>query len=713
MEKRESTKKRVSSATKGAMRRQQEELDREESLRARERLHDYVRKMGSRGLYVPSEDMYYGRTLPEFTVSSTPRVSGIAADTRHPVFESVTNMVDPSVNQYRNGWQQGTGVPMEPLNPEFDLMAPYMGVEDYLTDKGISLTARALAPVVRWTARRTRAAIGDAVNKVRDIRRTSTSRPELPIFPKWEDVPVFSKDNELPTPLNSSSSSNNPENFPSERSYPNIEPKAQDIDPEEEALDKYYDWVESGGSFLDGPPEPEIAPPTPAVAPYTGVVSGVPDIPNLPPVEVKTSRPTFIKNRNSAGDFELKDVSLNPDEWVVPDDFESELDWTPSSWFGQYRPNKWTKEEEEELASYVPQLRWLEYQAKKNGTWLKNEDGTPWNSHMEPTRYNDDALLTDPRIWVMSQAPQFKERWAPEVLYSGTPSHYVSTVNGYLGNRWGDSKQIDAAMDYATTWYGNYGGRDYASPKALAETSDEYFEDEIVQLEGDIEDLVAKMKKNPEDRTQYLNEINNKRAEIQNIIDRVPYNGGTVLGLRYPSNANVAPAVDAQGVSWGHVPIDERLAAEAGWTKTKENQIVTSAKGYKVNNGPYISTDDIVKENRRLGYDVTKVDNVHDSQVDGELMDDVVIHEDVPAVSVAGNTGRGRGSSAGSGNIFRGIAGLAGLSAIAAGANAASQVQPQYKRGGKLSQLITGSVYDLSNKDIYDLIKRGYKVSYV
>ena len=67
--------------------------------------------------------------------------------------------------------------------------------------------------------------------------------------------------------------------------------------------------------------------------------------------------------------------------------FQSELDWSPKSWFEEAGNWKgYTQEDIDILASHVPEYHEIERVAKANGTWLKLPNGKTWEG--------------DPRSWV-------------------------------------------------------------------------------------------------------------------------------------------------------------------------------------------------------------------------------------------------------------------------------------------------------------------------
>lgn len=74
---------------------------------------------------------------------------------------------------------------------------------------------------------------------------------------------------------------------------------------------------------------------------------------------------------------------------------------------------------------YIPEYTAIEYQAKKNGTWLKNPDGSDFTG--------------DPREWVVKQSKRFKEAFGDKYKegYTGMRNPYNpnSTLDTYLASR--------------------------------------------------------------------------------------------------------------------------------------------------------------------------------------------------------------------------------------------------------------------------------------
>lgn len=126
--------------------------------------------------------------------------------------------------------------------------------------------------------------------------------------------------------------------------------------------------------------------------------------------------------------------------------FISELDWSPESWFAtRYNPNErlpytydnpsgYTKQEVEELNNMIPELHSIEENAKKDGTWLKNPDGTDWQGALG----GGGDIIKDPRYWVMERSSNFKDNWTQGLnLYgSGVPAYNTRTLPSFAEESW-------------------------------------------------------------------------------------------------------------------------------------------------------------------------------------------------------------------------------------------------------------------------------------
>lgn len=111
--------------------------------------------------------------------------------------------------------------------------------------------------------------------------------------------------------------------------------------------------------------------------------------------------------------------------------FMSELDWSPESWFKTRGSIGYDKEDVDALLSHVPEYTKIEQQAKVNGTWLKNADGTDWEG--------------SPREWVMLQS-QAAQKLSPDFFYSGREGTRPFNPS-YRGEVWG-TNNLGTAYTY-------------------------------------------------------------------------------------------------------------------------------------------------------------------------------------------------------------------------------------------------------------------------
>lgn len=119
-------------------------------------------------------------------------------------------------------------------------------------------------------------------------------------------------------------------------------------------------------------------------------------------------------------------LQLNPNDL-----FKSELDWSPQSWFSKRADKKWTKQDEDALASHLKEYFDIERKSKQNGTWLKNEDGSTW--------------VGDPRSWVQMQSNLFKKNYNNEVL-----THGENAINDFFGDFYDDG--VGAGIGDKVLW---------------------------------------------------------------------------------------------------------------------------------------------------------------------------------------------------------------------------------------------------------------------
>ena len=111
--------------------------------------------------------------------------------------------------------------------------------------------------------------------------------------------------------------------------------------------------------------------------------------------------------------------------------FKSELDWSPKSWFQKRSDKKWTKQDEDALISHLHEYLDIEKNAKQNGTWLKNKDGSTFDG--------------DPRSWVQMQSNSFKKSYNDEIL-----THGEDAINDLFGDFYGDG--VGAGIGDKVLW---------------------------------------------------------------------------------------------------------------------------------------------------------------------------------------------------------------------------------------------------------------------
>lgn len=103
--------------------------------------------------------------------------------------------------------------------------------------------------------------------------------------------------------------------------------------------------------------------------------------------------------------------------------FQSELDWSPKSWFEEAGNWKgYTQADIDALASHVPEYHEIERVTKANGTWLKLPNGKTWEG--------------DPRSWVQLMSRDGQKMAMPSKVWKGGKpgNEYYSPY--YTGRVW-------------------------------------------------------------------------------------------------------------------------------------------------------------------------------------------------------------------------------------------------------------------------------------
>lgn len=114
---------------------------------------------------------------------------------------------------------------------------------------------------------------------------------------------------------------------------------------------------------------------------------------------------------------------------VKPPKFKSELDWSPKSWFSYRHDGKFTENDAQILKHHVPEYLKIERDAKLNGTWLKNPDGSDF--------------IGDGREWVMLNSKN-GQKLNHDYFYNGVRGEKPFNPE-YNDEIWGSDKQSIAA----------------------------------------------------------------------------------------------------------------------------------------------------------------------------------------------------------------------------------------------------------------------------
>ena len=167
-------------------------------------------------------------------------------------------------------------------------------------------------------------------------------------------------------------------------------------------------------------------------------------------------------------------VSPNNREYITissernnPSQFQSELDWSPESWFKLRSDGRYDQADIDALKSHVLEYNKIEQEAKANGTWLKMKDGSTWEG--------------DPRIWVQMQSKSFinNANKTSNLMKNNSGDIIIQEHLGRPNITTFDSKK------YATTGMGHNknGGGTYSFPKEQYDAdAGKYTKDAYIRL---------------------------------------------------------------------------------------------------------------------------------------------------------------------------------------------------------------------------------------
>lgn len=186
----------------------------------------------------------------------------------------------------------------------------------------------------------------------------------------------------------------------------------------------FYDPHASAGNYFDGNWSKDFINMTPGIGDAMDVAQSIVDSSNGKYIAAGSglamlALPNFIeKPFKYIGKRSMPFIKRYLDK-INFKGFKSELDWSPESWLSKRIDKKWTKKDEDALASHLQEYLDIEKKAKQNGTWLKNKDGSTFDG--------------DPRSWVQMQSNSFKKSYNDEIL-----THGEDAINDLFGDFYGD-----------------------------------------------------------------------------------------------------------------------------------------------------------------------------------------------------------------------------------------------------------------------------------
>ena len=198
----------------------------------------------------------------------------------------------------------------------------------------------------------------------------------------------------------------------------------------------FYDPYDSAGNYFDGNWSKDFINMTPGIGDAMDVAQSIVDSSNGKYIAAGSglamlALPNFIeKPFKYIGKRSMPFIKRYLDK-INFKGFKSELDWSPESWLSKRIDKKWTKKDEDALASHLQEYLDIEKKAKQNGTWLKNKDGSTFDG--------------DPRSWVQMQSDSFKKNYKDEIL-----THGEDAINDLFGDFYGDG--VGAGIGDKVLW---------------------------------------------------------------------------------------------------------------------------------------------------------------------------------------------------------------------------------------------------------------------
>lgn len=198
----------------------------------------------------------------------------------------------------------------------------------------------------------------------------------------------------------------------------------------------FYDPYASAGNYFDGNWSKDFINMTPGIGDSMDVAQSIVDSSNGKYIAAGSglamlALPNFIeKPFKYIGKRSMPFIKRYLDK-INFKGFKSELDWSPESWLSKRIDKKWTKKDEDALASHLQEYLDIEKKAKQNGTWLKNKDGSTFDG--------------DPRSWVQMQSDSFKKSYNDEIL-----THGEDAINDLFGDFYGDG--VGAGIGDKVLW---------------------------------------------------------------------------------------------------------------------------------------------------------------------------------------------------------------------------------------------------------------------
>lgn len=422
--------------------------------------------------------------------------------------------------------------------------------------------------------------------------------------------------------------------------------------------------------------------------------------------------------------------------------FTSLLDWSPENYFGNIGRHNRTRvngtyiepdaEDIRTLQSLVPEYEQIEEQAVRNGDFIIGK--------------NDNYIVADepsmsPYEWILRHSKN-GQQYRQEHAYTGVSNVHKDSFleNSKDTNAWTTRTKPEDVAEYASTPLGGEAPytAEYKAYRIRKYQSDlNEYQKYIEQAKNTNQDYIIDRFGNKRPLSWAESKINDIQFMLNHEIKEPVLHGGSVYDITIPTDVPTHYWGDAKGAKWGMLPFGETqrfsienemrseltnlnnylASLESNTTmpketleavktqveaKAKELETRLANKDYYYEKPGVVSTDAAVAKDTENRIGNTMINNVMDTY-NGTMLDESIYHAGVPKKVWLGNNGAmNRNSSSPLKSLLLpiGITSSIGLPLFLNSNN-------EQSLGGTLNK---GDILDVSEKQMQELLKQGYKI---